>query len=196
LLIEANSTEILDQQILLQADSKGDTMAERPGAVTFQGNPLTLLGNAVKAGDQAPAFETVDTGLSPVSLANYQGKVVVISSVPSLDTPVCDLETRRFNEEAAQLGSDVVVLTISMDIPFAQKRWCGAAGVTRVTTLSDHKDASFGMAYGVLIKELRLLARAVFVVDRKGVIRYVELVKELTHEPDYDAVLKAVKDCV
>ena len=171
-------------------------MAERPGAVTFQGNPLTLLGNEVKVGDKAPNFEVLDNGLAPVSLAKYQGKVVVISAVPSLDTPVCDLETRRFNDEAAKLGSDVVILTVSMDLPFAQARWCGAAGVKHVTTLSDHRDGSFGLAYGVLIKELRLLARAVFVVDRKGVIHYVELVKEMTHEPDYDSALKAVKECV
>jgi thioredoxin-dependent peroxiredoxin len=171
-------------------------MAERPGAVTFQGNPLTLLGKDVKAGEKAPEFEALDNGLSPVKLAKYQGKVVIISAVPSLDTPVCDLETRRFNEEAAKLGEDVVVLTISMDLPFAQARWCGAAGVKHVTTLSDHKEASFGLAYGVLIKELRLLSRAVYVVDRKGVIRYVEVVKEITHEPDYDSALKAAKACV
>lgn len=171
-------------------------MLERPGAVTFQGNPLTLVGKEVKAGDKAPAFQVLDNGLGPVSLANYAGKVVIISSVPSLDTPVCDLETRRFNEEAANLGKDVVVLTVSMDLPFAQARWCGAAGVSHVTTLSDHRDAGFGEAYGVLIKELRLLARAVFVVDRKGEVRYVELVKEITHEPDYDAALKAAKACV
>jgi thiol peroxidase len=171
-------------------------MAERPGAVTFQGNPLTLLGKEVKAGEKAPEFEVLDNGLSPVRLSKYQGKVVIISAVPSLDTPVCDLETRRFNEEAAKLGEGVVVLTISMDLPFAQARWCGAAGVKHVTTLSDHKEASFGLAYGVLIKELRLLSRAVVVVDRKGVIRYVEMVKEITHEPDYDAALEAVKACV
>jgi thioredoxin-dependent peroxiredoxin len=171
-------------------------MAERPGAVTFQGNPLTLLGTEVKAGEKAPEFNVLDNGLSPVSLAKYQGKVVIISAVPSLDTPVCDLETRRFNDEAAKLGEDVVVLTISMDLPFAQARWCGAAGVKHVTTLSDHKEASFGLSYGVLIKELRLLSRAVFVVDRKGIIRYVEMVKEITHEPDYDSALKAVKSCV
>jgi thioredoxin-dependent peroxiredoxin len=171
-------------------------MSERPGAVTFQGNPLTLLGREIKVGDQAPEFEALDNGLSPVKLSAFQGKVVIISAVPSLDTPVCDLETRRFNAEAAKLGQEVVILTISMDLPFAQKRWCGAAGVTHVTTLSDHKDASFGLAYGVLIKELRLLTRAVFVVDRKGVVRYIELVKEITHEPDYDAALRAVKECV
>ena len=171
-------------------------MSERPGAVTFHGNPITLLGQEIKVGDTAPEFEALDNGLSPVKLSAFQGKVLIISAVPSLDTPVCDLETRRFNSEAANLGQEVVILTISMDLPFAQKRWCGAAGVTHVTTLSDHKEAAFGLAYGVLIKELRLLTRAVFVVDRRGVVRYVELVREITHEPDYDAALKAVKECV
>jgi thiol peroxidase len=113
--------------------------------------------------------------------------------VPSLDTPVCDLQTRRFNQEAARLGPDVQILTISMDLPFAQKRWCGAAGIERVTTLSDHREASFGTAYGVLIKELRLLARAVFVVDKDGVVRYVQIVPELSREPDYEAALAAAK---
>ena len=159
----------------------------------MKGSPITLLGNEVKAGDKAPDFVALDTSLSPVRFSSFRGKVCILSSVPSLDTPVCDLETRRFNEEAGKLGEDVVFLTVSMDLPFAQKRWCGAAGVTRVKTLSDHRDASFGMAYGVLIKELRLLARAVFVVDRQGTIRYVQLVKEVSSEPDYDAVLKAVR---
>lgn len=168
-------------------------MKEQSGMVTMKGNPLTLMGVAPKAGDQAPEFTVLDNNLTPVRLASYSGKVIIISSVPSLDTPVCDLETRRFNQEAVGLGGDVVILTVSMDLPFAQKRWCGAAGVDKVVTLSDHRDASFGTAYGVLIKELRLLARAVFVLDRKGVIRYVQVVKELTQEPDYEAVLKAVK---
>jgi thiol peroxidase len=123
------------------------------------------VGNEVKVGDEAPDFEVLSNDLSPVKLSSFRGKVCIISSVPSLDTPVCDTETRRFNEEAQQLSSDAALLTISMDLPFAQKRWCGAAGVTRVQTLSDHRDASFGTTYGVLIKELRLLARAVFVVD-------------------------------
>lgn len=171
-------------------------MADRAGAVTMKGAPLTLTGNEVKVGAKAPDFEVVDTGLAPVKLSSYLGKVVVISAVPSLDTPVCDIETRRFNAEAANLSKDVVVLTISMDLPFAQKRWCGAAGVEHVVTLSDHRDAAFGQAFGVLIKELRLLARAVFVVDKEGTLRYAELVKELTHEPDYDAVLKAVAGCL
>jgi thioredoxin-dependent peroxiredoxin len=167
-------------------------MTERPGAVTMKGSPLTLVGNEIKPGDKAPDFEVLDNGLAPVKLGAYRGKVIVLSAVPSLDTPVCDLETRTFNTEAAKLSDDVVILTVSMDLPFAQKRWCGAAGVERVTTLSDHKDASFGLAYGVLIKELRLLARCVFVIDRKGIVRHVELVKEITHEPDYESVLKAV----
>lgn len=171
-------------------------MKERAGLVTSKGNPLTLLGTEVKVGDKAPDFVALDTGLSPVRLSSFHGKVCILTSVPSLDTSVCDLETRRFNEEAGKLGEDVVVLTVSMDLPFAQKRWCGAAGVTHVKTVSDHRDASFGMAYGVLIKELRLLARAVFVVDREGIIRYVQLVKEISNEPDYDSVLKAVRGLV
>jgi thiol peroxidase len=169
-------------------------MEERTGQITRKGNPLTLLGKALKVGDPAPDFEALDNNLTPVRLSSFKGKTCVISSVPSLDTPVCDMETRRFNQEAGNLGAGVQVLTISMDLPFAQKRWCGAAGVERVITLSDHKDAVFGRAYGVLIKELRLLARAVFVVDAKGILRYSQLVKEQSQEPDYDAVLAAVKD--
>lgn len=168
-------------------------MADRAGVVTFLGNPLTLTGNEVKLGDKAPEFQVVDNDLGAKGLLDYKGKVVVLSAVPSLDTPVCDLETRQFNEEAAKLSDDVVILTISMDLPFAQKRWCGAAGVTRVTTLSDHRDAAFGQAYGVLIKELRLLTRAVFVVDKGGIVKHAQVVKEITHEPDYEAVLKAIK---
>jgi thiol peroxidase len=168
-------------------------MEERAGKITMKGNPLTLVGKELKLGDTAPDFEVLDNDLAPVKLGSFKGKVCIVSSVPSLDTPVCDMETRRFNEEAGKLGPDIRVLTISMDLPFAQKRWCGAAGVDKVTTLSDHRDASFGIAYGVLIKELRLLARAVFVIDGGGVIRHIELVNELTEEPDYDAVLNAVK---
>lgn len=172
---------------------KETAMPERKGLVTMKGKPLTLVGNEVKLGDAAPDFVCVANDLSEMKLSSLGGKIVLLSSVPSLDTSVCDRETHRFNEEAAKLGDDVRILTISMDLPFAQKRWCGAAGVDRVTTLSDHRDASFGMSYGVLIKELRLLARAVFVVDRQGKIRYIQLVKELSTEPDYDAVLEAVR---
>ena len=169
-------------------------MEEHTGLITFMGNPLTLMGNRPAVGDPAPDFTVLDNDLSPVQFSSLQGKVRVLVSVPSLDTPVCDMETRRFNDEAGKLGDDVRILAISMDLPFAQKRWCGAAGVDKVQTLSDHRDAQFGAAYGVLIKELRLLARAVFVVDRGGILRYVQLVEEVTHEPDYDAVLKAVAE--
>jgi len=168
-------------------------MQERTGIITMRGNPLTLLGHEVKIGDPAPDFVALDNSLSPVRFSSFKGKICLLSSVPSLDTPVCATETRRFNEEAAHLGAEVVLLTISMDLPFAQKRWCSSSGVTRVFALSDHRDASFGTAYGVLIKELRLLARAVFVVDQNGIIRYVQLVKETSQEPDYSAALSALK---
>ena len=171
-------------------------MKEEKGVITMKGNPLTLMGKSLKVGDRAPDFTVLDNNLAPVTLGSCKGKVCVLSSVPSLDTPVCDMETRRFNQEAAKLGSDVAILTISMDLPFAQKRWCGSAGVDKVVTLSDHRDASFGTSYGVLIKELRLLARAVFVLDRAGMVQYIEIVKELTQEPNYQAVLAAVKKLV
>jgi thiol peroxidase len=166
-------------------------MQERQGAVTMHGNPLTLLGTEVKVGEGAPEFTALSNDLAPVELSSFRGKTVILTSVPSLDTPVCDVETRRFNEEAEKLGDGVVVLTISMDLPFAQKRWCAAAGISAVQTLSDHRDAAFGEAYGLLIKELRLLARAVLVIDKEGIIRHAELVKEIAEEPDYDAALAA-----
>jgi thioredoxin-dependent peroxiredoxin len=169
------------------------TVNERQGLVIMGGNPVTLLGNELKVGDAAPDFTAVGNDLKPVRLSQFKGKVVVLSAVPSLDTPTCNLETRRFNAEAAKLGPDVVILIVSMDLPFAQKRWCGAAGVDRVITVSDHRDASFGTAYGVLIKDMRLLARAVFVVDRQGTIRYIQFVKDVGTEPDYASVLDAVK---
>ncbi len=168
-------------------------MQERSGIITFKGNPFTLLGPELKVGDKAPDFTVVDNGLAPVTLASHTGKIRIISAVPSLDTPVCDTETRRFNQEAASLPENVVVLTVSMDLPFAQKRWCGAAGIDRVTTLSDYQERSFAGAYGVLIKELKLLARAVFIVDARDTIRYIQIVPEVTSEPDYAAVLAAVK---
>jgi len=168
-------------------------MSERSGAVTFKGTPLTLIGNEVKQGQPAPEFTALDNDLSPVSLSSFKGKVCVICSVPSLDTPVCDAETRRFNEEASRLGDGVMILTVSVDLPFAQKRWCGAAGVDRLMTLSDHRELAFGMAYGVVIKELKLLARAIFVVNKGGVLRYIQLVREIADEPDYDTVLSEVK---
>lgn len=168
-------------------------MDERTGIITFKGNPMTLVGPELKAGDRAPAFTVVDNGLAPVTLASYAGKIKVISAVPSLDTPVCDMETRRFNQEAAALPEDVVVLTVSLDLPFAQKRWCGAAGIDRVTTLSDYQERSFALAYGVLIKELKLLSRSIFVIDRDDTIRYIQHVPEVTQEPDYAAAIAAAK---
>jgi len=169
-------------------------MAERPGLVTLKGNPVTLVGSEVKVGQKAPDAELVANDLSTVKLSSLQqGKVCILMSVPSLDTPVCDMETRRFNQEAGKLGDNVTVLAISMDLPFAQARWCGAADVKNVRTLSDHREAAFGTNYGVLIKGLRLLARTVFVVDKQGIVRYVELVKEVASEPNYEAALNAAK---
>ena len=168
-------------------------MNERKGLVTMKGKPVVLLGNAVNVGDKAPDFEVVAKDLSTVKFSSFAGKVCVISCVPSLDTSVCDIMTRRFNEEAVKLDDDVVVLAISMDLPFGQNRWCIAADVKNVYVFSDHRTASFGQTYGVLIKDLRLLARAVFVVDRNGIIRYENIVPEITHEPDYDKVLDEVK---
>jgi thiol peroxidase len=162
----------------------------------MKGKPLTLVGDEVRVGDAAPEFTATGNDLSPVALSSFRGKTVIISAVPSLDTPICDIETRRFNQEAAALGPDVQVLTLSMDLPFAQKRWCGAAGVTRVLTLSDYRDESFGMAYGILIEELHLLARAIFVVDRAGKVVYTQLVKEVATEPDYAPVLDAARRAV
>lgn len=167
-------------------------MLERPGSVTMRGNPLTLVGPEIIVGQKAPDFTLVSNEMATVSMADYAGKALALISVPSLDTPVCAVETRRFNAEAAKLDAGVRILTISMDLPFAQKRWCGAMGIDRVETLSDHREASFGLGYGVLIKELRLLARAVFVVDKFGLVTYTELVNEIADEPNYAAVLEAL----
>ena len=170
-----------------------ETMIERSGIITIHGNPLTLVGQEIKVGLPAPDCELLDNDLKPVKLSSFRGQVVILTSVPSLDTPVCDIETRRFNDEAASLGPEIKIVTISMDLPFAQKRWCGAAGVDKVMTLSDHRQAEFGQAYGVLIKELRLLARAVFIVDRAGVVQYVQLVQEVASEPNYEEVMQGLK---
>lgn len=168
-------------------------MQERTGVTAMQGNPLTLMGPELKIGDKAPDFSVVANDMNPVKLSDFDSKVIVISAIPSLDTPVCDLETQRFNHEASKLGNDIKILTISMDLPFAQKRWCGANNVEQVITLSDHKEASFGEAFGVLIKELRLLARAVFVLDEKRIIRDIIILDDVVKEPDYDKVIEAVK---
>ena len=167
---------------------------ERKGIVTMKGSPVTLVGNEIKVGDNAPDFTVHDMSLGEVRLSDTAGRVRLIASVPSLDTTVCSLETARFNSEAEKLPTDrTAVMVISVDLPFAQKRFCSMEGIENVKVLSDHYDLSFGNAYGVVIKEFRLLARAIFVVDEKDVVRYVEYVKEIGEHPDYNAALKAVK---
>lgn len=166
-------------------------MEERRGVVTFKSNPVTLVGPEIKVGDKAPDFRLLTTEMTEVWLSESKGRVRLLSVVPSLDTPVCDLQTQRFEEEASKLG-DLVIYTISMDLPFAQARYCGAHNITNLRTLSDHREASFGVAYGVLIKELRLLSRAVFIVDRDDIVRYVEYVKEITQHPEYDSALETL----
>ncbi|RAZ66317.1 thiol peroxidase [Planococcus maitriensis] len=162
--------------------------------ITFKQNPVTLPGNEVKVGDAAPDFTVLSNSLEPKTLSDFKGKVLLISVVPSLDTGVCSDQTKRFSEEAASLGEDVEVLTVSCDLPFAQKRWTEINGVDSITTLSDHRDLSFGEAYGLTMQELRLLARSIFVVDKDGKVTYVEYVAEGTDHPDYDKALAAVKE--
>src|SRR5437588_512891 len=166
---------------------------ERPGATTLKGNPLTLIGPELTPGDAAPDFSVTDGTLSAVSLKDTGSNVRIISVVPSLDTPVCDAQTKRFNEEAAKLPG-VDIYTVSMDLPFAQKRWCGAFGVDKVKMLSDHKEGSFGSNYGTLIKELRIESRAIFVIDGQNRIRHAEYVKEVADHPNYEAALAAAKN--
>jgi len=168
------------------------TATERQGAVTFKGNPVTLIGSEVKAGDQAPNFTVLANNLTPVTLQDSKGTVRVISVVPSVDTGVCDQQTRKFNEEAANLEG-ITILTVSVDLPFAQGRYCGAAGIDKVQTVSDHRDLSFGSAYGVVIKELRLLARSIFVIDKNDKVVHVEYVSEVTNHPNYEAAIAAAK---
>ena len=168
-------------------------MEKRTGVITFLNNPMTLVGKEVKVGEQAPDFTLLDNDLQAKTLKDYEGKVKIISVVPSLDTGVCDAQTHRFNVEAAKLSDDVVILTVSMDLPFAQKRWCGAAGIDKVVTLSDHKEASFGTNYGFLIEELRLLTRGIVVIGKDNKVAHVEYVPEVTHEVNFDAALEAAK---
>jgi len=168
-------------------------MEKRTGVITFLNNPMTLVGKEVKVDEQAPDFTLLDNDLQAKTLKDYEGKVKIISVVPSLDTGVCDAQTRRFNVEAAKLSDDVVILTVSMDLPFAQKRWCGAAGIDKVVTLSDHKEASFGTNYGFLIEELRLLTRGIVVIGKDNKVAHVEYVPEVTHEVNFDAALEAAK---
>jgi thiol peroxidase len=169
---------------------------ERSGIVTFAGNPVTLIGSEIRVGDKAPNFEVLANNLSKVTLEDSKGKVRLISCVHSLDTGVCDAQTRKFNQLASNLGNNVEVLTISVDLPFAQNRWCGASGIERVQTLSDHFKMSFGTAFGTYIKEHRLECRAVFIVDEKDVVQYVEYVPEITEHPNYEAALEAIKSII
>ena len=169
---------------------------ERANVIKFKGNSMTLVGAPVHEGQKAPNFKVVDNGLNPVTLQSSAGKIRLITVVPSLDTPVCDSMTRSFNQHAANLPENVVIYTISLDLPFAQARWCGNAGIEKVQTLSDYQDRSFGLSYGLLIKELKLLARAVLVIDADDHVRYLEIVPEVTAEPDYDAALEAVKSLI
>ena len=171
-------------------------MEKRTGVVTFAGNPIALLGKEVKVGDKAPAFTLLDNGLGEKTLADYAGKVKVISVVPSLDTGVCDAQTRWFNQNVSKLGDNVVVLTVSVDLPFAQKRWCGAAGIDQVETLSDHRHLSFGENYGFVLEGLRLLSRGIVVIDKDDVVRYVEYVPEVTSAVNFDAAEAATKALV
>jgi thiol peroxidase len=165
---------------------------ERPGATTLRGNPLTLIGPELKVGEKAPDFEVVDDRLQTVRLSDTAGSVRIFSVVPSLDTPVCDAQTKRFNEEAGKLPN-VKMYTVSMDLPFAQKRWCGAMGVDNVKMLSDHRDGSFGENYGTLIKELRIESRAIFVLDKDNKLAHVEYVKEVGDYPSFDSALSAAR---
>ena len=171
-------------------------MEKRTGVVTFAGNPIALLGKEVKVGDKAPAFTLLDNALGEKTLADYAGKVKVISIVPSLDTGVCDAQTRWFNQNVSKLGKNVVVLTVSVDLPFAQKRWCGAAGIDQVETLSDHRDLSFGENYGFILEGLRLLSRGIVVIDKDDVVRYVEYVPEVTSAVNFEAAEAATKALV
>ena len=166
-------------------------MKESSVKITFGGNPLTLIGNEIKVGDVAPDFVAVGAGLVPVRLSDFAGKTVIIAVYPSVDTSVCAAQNRRFNSEVNQL-KDTVVLSISCDLPFAQSRFCAAEGLVNIKTISDHKDLDFGGKYGFVIKELRLLARGTVVIDKTGIVRYVEYVPEVTNEPDYEAALSVV----
>ena len=171
-------------------------MTERTDLVTAGGNPVTLVGDVLQVGDRAPDCVGINNDMNPVQLSTFRGKAVVLSFVPSLDTSVCSIETMKFNGAASELGEAVAVITVSMDLPFAQKRWCAAEGADRVVTLSDYKERCMGQHYGVLMKESGLLARSIFVIDQKGIIQSIQYVSEVSTEPDYEAVLSSVKELI
>jgi len=169
------------------------TLAERKNVITFKGDPMTLAGQELKIGDAAPEATVTSNALKPIQLSSFRGKTCVIASVPSLDTPVCDVEAKRFNDEASTLGDNVAVIIISRDLPFAQARWCGASNARNIQTLSDYNSGEFGQNYGMIWKETALLARAVFVIDAEGKIQYIQLVNEITNGPNYEEILAAIK---
>ncbi len=173
-----------------------DQLPQKKGLVTAKGNPLTLLGKELKVGDKAPDFQVVDNSLSPVKLTDFTGKVVLLSVTPSIDTGICDLQAKRFNRMATEVSDDVVILSISVDLPFALARWCGATGSDKIKTLSDYQDWNFGLQYGMLVKESRLLARSVWIIDKNGVIQYIQIVPEMPTEPDYEDAFGALKKLV
>ena len=173
-----------------------DQLPQKKGLVTAKGNPLTLLGKELKVGDKAPDFQVVDNSLSPVKLTDFTGKVVLLSVTPSIDTGICDLQAKRFNRMAMEVSDDVVILSISVDLPFALARWCGATGSDKIKTLSDYQDWNFGLQYGMLVKESRLLARSVWIIDKNGVIQYIQIVPEMPTEPDYEDAFGALKKLV
>ncbi len=173
-----------------------DQLPQKKELVSAKGKPLTLLGPELKVGDKAPEFQVVDNSLNPVKLSDFKGKVVLLSVTPSVDTGICDLQAKRFNKMATEVSGDVVILNISVDLPFALARWCGATGSDKIKTLSDYQDWNFGLQYGLLIKETRLLARSVWIIDKKGVIQYIQIVPELPTEPNYDEAFQALKKVV
>ena len=173
-----------------------DQLPQKKGLVTAKGNPLTLLGKELKVGDKAPDFQVVDNSLSPVKLTDFTGKVVLLSVTPSIDTGICDLQAKRFNRMATEVSGDVVILSISVDLPFALARWCGATGSDKIKTLSDYQDWNFGLQYGMLVKESRLLARSGWIIDKNGVIQYIQIVPEMPTEPDYEDAFGALKKLV
>ncbi len=173
--------------------TKGGVIMERKGVVTFKSRPVTLIGTGLEIGSRAPEFSVIDRDLKEMALRDFKGKAKLISVAVSLDTPVCDAQARRFNEEAARLPEQIVVMNVTMDLPFAIGRFCSTAGIERIKTLSDYRDASFGMAFGVLIKEFRLLARAIFLLDRDNVLRYSEIVPEVTGQVNFEKALSEAK---
>jgi len=185
----------MDENLNINEPEQAKEIIKR--TVTMHGRTMTLIGDEIKPGMPAPDFKVIDNEMLPMKFSRtYKGKITIISVVPSLDTPICDLQTRRFNTEAEALDPDINIITISMDLPFAQKRWCGAAGVKRLRTYSDYQKADFGKSYGVLIKELRLLARSVFIVDKDGLVKYAQIAPEVAKEPNYVEVMTALKALV